>query len=425
MESVPELAYLIANETRRLIPFRQAVVVRRKSNGKFCVEAISSLAVVDRTSPFVCLIESIMTRLSRSDSYTETDLFPISHYTDDDLGGVVEYPFQEALWLPFKNTAAGVFAGVLLLQEQRWEERYKLIGERLAGTYQHAWSALQPSVSGAVRRKFLSRKTALLFGALILAAMFLPVTMTTLAPVEIVASKPLVVAAPLQAVIEKILVEPNQQVNEGDLLFRFNDTDLRNRFRIASQDVQVASVKLRKAKQSVFSSPEQSHELSILKAELIRSRLALDYAKEQLDRVEVKATQSGIVQYSDRNDWVGKPVSIGEQVIRIADPQAIEFGVDVPVKDSIVLQSGARVRVYLDADPVTPIEATLTNASYHASELPGQQLAYRSRAALSQEKPESLRIGLRGTAKIYGEQVSLFFYLFRRPLSAARQFLGA
>ena len=34
------------------------------------------------------------------------------------------------------------------------------------------------------------------------------------------------------------------------------------------------------------------------------------------------------------------------------------------------------------------------------------------------------RIGLRGTAKIYGEKVTLFYYLARRPLAAARQFLG-
>ena len=35
-----------------------------------------------------------------------------------------------------------------------------------------------------------------------------------------------------------------------------------------------------------------------------------------------------------------------------------------------------------------------------------------------------VRIGWHGTAKIYGEDVPLFFYLFRRPLSAIRQFVG-
>ena len=34
------------------------------------------------------------------------------------------------------------------------------------------------------------------------------------------------------------------------------------------------------------------------------------------------------------------------------------------------------------------------------------------------------RIGLRGTAKVYGEKVSLFYYLFRRPITYLRQHLG-
>jgi hypothetical protein len=31
---------------------------------------------------------------------------------------------------------------------------------------------------------------------------------------------------------------------------------------------------------------------------------------------------------------------------------------------------------------------------------------------------------LQGTAKMYGERVSVFFYLFRRPISYVRQLLG-
>ena len=34
------------------------------------------------------------------------------------------------------------------------------------------------------------------------------------------------------------------------------------------------------------------------------------------------------------------------------------------------------------------------------------------------------RIGLRGSAKIYGERVPLALHLFRRPFAAARQFIG-
>ena len=41
-----------------------------------------------------------------------------------------------------------------------------------------------------------------------------------------------------------------------------------------------------------------------------------------------------------------------------------------------------------------------------------------------QEQQQSLRIGLRGTAKIYGERVLLGYYLLRRPLATVREWTG-
>ena len=50
-------------------------------------------------------------------------------------------------------------------------------------------------------------------------------------------------------------------------------------------------------------------------------------------------------------------------------------------------------------------------------------LAYRVEASIVEPEID-VRIGLQGSAKIYGSKVSLFFYLFRRPISALRQFTG-
>lgn len=54
---------------------------------------------------------------------------------------------------------------------------------------------------------------------------------------------------------------------------------------------------------------------------------------------------------------------------------------------------------------------------------PGGVLGYRLKAALAAGTAPP-RIGLRGTAKIYGDRVALIYYLLRRPLAAARQFFG-
>jgi len=97
--------------------------------------------------------------------------------------------------------------------------------------------------------------------------------------------------------------------------------------------------------------------------------------------------------------------------------------IDLPVEDAIVLREGAEVEVFLHANPLRAIPARLTHASYHAEVLPTNEFAYRVKAEVA-EPSEAIRIGWQGTAKIYGDRVSLFFYLFRRPLSVFRQTIG-
>jgi hypothetical protein len=69
------------------------------------------------------------------------------------------------------------------------------------------------------------------------------------------------------------------------------------------------------------------------------------------------------------------------------------------------------------------LHATLRQASYEATLSPSGLLGYRLKALFA-DGSRVPRIGLRGTAKVYGERVSLFYYLMRRPLAAVRQLLG-
>jgi hypothetical protein len=129
------------------------------------------------------------------------------------------------------------------------------------------------------------------------------------------------------------------------------------------------------------------------------------------------------VIFTDKSEWIGKPVVVGERIMEVADPQEFELKIDLPVEDAIVLREGAEVEVFLNANPLRAIPAQLIHASYHASILPTNVLAYRVEAEFT-DPPEEIRIGWQGTAKIYGEPVTLFFYLFRRPLGILRQTLG-
>jgi hypothetical protein len=86
------------------------------------------------------------------------------------------------------------------------------------------------------------------------------------------------------------------------------------------------------------------------------------------------------------------------------------------------LPEGALVSLFLGTAPLSPVPARLVRSSYEARPLPNGTLAFRLDAEFT--GPERPRIGLRGTAKVQGRTVPLFLFLFRRPLSALRQFLG-
>ena len=89
-----------------------------------------------------------------------------------------------------------------------------------------------------------------------------------------------------------------------------------------------------------------------------------------------------------------------------------------------MLNTGASVRLFLDANPLTPLEGEVTSAGDRAVALEGGAMVFDVRADLSDGLERLPRIGARGTAQIYGETVSLGFYLFRRPISALRQWMG-
>ena len=150
-----------------------------------------------------------------------------------------------------------------------------------------------------------------------------------------------------------------------------------------------------------------------------------NYARDRLSKTVVKTPKAGLAIYSDPTDWAGRPVSTGETIIKIADPSRVLLRIDVPLTVGETLQNEARVRMFMDSDPLTPIEAELTSASFYAQATPSGQMAYEAYATLEIDQSSDMpRIGTRGVAKIYGDTAPLGFWLLRRPITIARQFLG-
>ncbi len=417
-----ELLALIANEGRKLTRARQ-IFVLRYNRTDFTVAAVSGLASVDRTVPLIQWVERTMSRVSSELGAQQMREFNISAFSDTSDQSAKTYPMPEALWVPFLDRSAAVIGGMLLTRESPWIDRDSLVAERLAGTFGHAWLSLTNSTEMLSWLK-PGKRAAAIAASLFAFISVVPVSLTTLAPAEVGPSASFIVAAPIDGVIEVIPIDANAVVKKGDVLLRFTDTMLRNRLEVAEREVLVAEARLKTTTQIAFSDIRGKHELAIVRAELALKTAERDYARDILAKTVLRAERDGVAVFASKNELVGRPVAVGERLLEIADPAQVEFRIDVPVADAIILREGARVKVFLDSDPLRSAEATVVRSDYIARVNDGVQLSFRVVAKLEGSRNGTPRLGARGTAQIYGDKVALLFYLLRRPFSTIRQWTG-
>jgi multidrug resistance efflux pump len=423
-ESDKSLQFLMVNETRRLVNYRQAFVLSLNNieNRSYRVEAASSLAIIDKNAPYIKWLERIVGELFddsqvRSQQRIDAETCP-EQYRKEWL----EYSLPFVAWSPLLLPDGTLIGGLWFTRETPWQDNELTLINRLSETYAHAWAALV-GTKRLTRGHGLKQRIALITLTCLVLVSFIPVRLSAIAPAEIVAKEPAIVSAPMDGVIKALPVSPNTQVAIGDVVFRYEDTNLRNSHEIAKRSYEVAAAKLRKASQGAFQDIKYKAQVSLLEAETRLKKTELDYAQELLQQVDVTASRDGLLIYTDKSDWIGRPVAVGERIMEIANPEEVQVRIDLPVDDAIVLNEGAEVQVFLNVDPLTSVSASIARASFNAYLTPSDVLAYRVEAAIT-DPDADVRIGLQGSAKVYGPRVSLFFYVFRRPISALRQFIG-
>ena len=419
--SEAELGYFIANEARTALRAQQIAVFTPGVGGRLAVQTVSSLTTVDRASPMVLWLESIPRALSKEGTLDKVREFEAAAMAGQ-FGSVVEtYPLRYLMWVPWLSRDGAALNGMILARATPWSEHDAKIATYLASAFAHAWAAIvKPKAS-----RLVTRRSTLLVTAIAACLMAIPVPMTALAPAEIGPRQTTIVTAGIEGVVNSVEVEPNASVTTGQVLVRLNDTSLRNRAAIAEREALVAETKYKKAVQLAFVDARGRHEMAIARSELDLKLAERDYARELLARTEIRAERDGIAFFADKKDLLGKPVSVGEKLMEVADPNSSEFRIELPAADAVVLHERARVKVFLDSDPLNPVEARLVRAAYKAAPREAQQFAFRLVAEVAEDAPAAkLRLGMRGTAQIYSDQVPLGFYLFRRPIAAFRQWSG-
>ena len=421
-DSPSTLGFTIVNEALALVAYRQAAFFVLSVNGKLKLTTASGLVSVAEDSPYAIWLGKFAQSLSAAGKCQRVDF---SDAAADFIDGWEEWLPEHLLVASLVDGAGGTIGLVLYARDLPWTDAELTALDRVHQAYGYCLGAL-----GRVHKRFGSTlfsvfkgRRARWIGFALLAAMFIPVRLSALAPAEIVALSAMAVSSPQDGVVRAFFVPPNAIVKAGDKLFSLDDSALASKREVARRSVSVARADLLVAQQRAFDDTKSKGELASAIGRVDEKEAELSLAENSLDRVVVEAERDGVAVYGDPNDWLGKPVQTGERVMQLADPRDAGVLVWLPVADALNLEPGAPIRLFLHTRPLDPLPAKLLQTSYQAILSPEGVSAYRLRAKFD-AGVDATRIGLRGTARVSGDWAILGYYLFRRPIAAVREWTG-
>jgi len=425
----PELEFLLVNDTRLLLPYRQSVLWRSGTG----VVALSGVVQADRNAPYVQWISQVCAQLAQGNEMAQG----AREVADQDVTAAVAADWKEwlpahAVWVPLAidDESASASAGLLLCMAQApASDRLPLLTE-WGDVWSHAWRALQrPSWTPARwLRKDRSlgrawwRRPSLWSLVFLLAIAFVPVRLTVLAPGELVPAEPAVLRAPLDGVVDLVHVQPNEIVKQGQLLYSLDEAQIASRLEVSEQALLTAEAEYRQFAQMALGDARSKTQLAVLAGRIGERRAEQAFLAEQRKRTRVVAPRDGMVLFDAPSEWIGRPVQTGERVMRIAQPNLMEIEAWVSIGDAVPLPVGTTVRLYLAANPFASLEGKLRYVAYEAVPRPEGTHAYRVRAAV--EDVHGARIGQKGTAKLEGDTVPLVYWVLRKPWAVIRQWVA-
>ena len=420
---VEELFFLAANETHHLFPYDEALFWMDNQWGKAQIRSVSGIGSFDRNTPKIVWFNRLLSYLEKhTDSdrkHGEPMLLSVSDVPEKFQEEWKEFSSEYVLYVPIEIPKTRDRGGMVFLRSIPWRDNEKQLAQQVMEIYAYsfAFQTLKPihSILSRLYRKYVFVLAVIAISLL----MMLPMRVTVIAPAEIVSKHPWIVTSPQEGVVEQIHVVPNQRVQKGDLLVSLDSEKLENEAAVAMQNLVLKQSELRQIQQLSMQDDAKRGEARLLELEVRQKQKELEYVQALLEQTQIYSDVDGIAIFSDPEAWAGVPVRIGEKIIVVASEDEVEIKVSLPVGDAIEFENGSDVDLFLYTQPLNPISGHIRSVSYQAEEVPGNQLAYDVRAELAEgySEKEYPRIGLKGDAKLYGERATVFYNIFRKPIS--------
>jgi len=415
------LIFIILNDTAQIVQYDRAVLWQL-GEGKPKLLGVSGQTKINKWADIAkkwkIIIDNIKDRRKVQELHDENLLKgheTLEQIKDAQAGTTV-------LWLPLFS--GGKFAGGLWLERwngQPWRQQEIEVLAFLNDAYGAAWERFLPKA--ALWRIMNTRW--LWYGALVLLAllMFIRVPLRVVAPCEIVPEDPVVVTAPLEGIVEEVIADPGQFVTEGQILFEYDKRVPLQELRVAEKQAEITRSELDRSTTLGLQDPRSRAEIAVLKLRLQKEEIRLALAQYRASQLTVTAPQEGYVVLDDPDQWRGKPVLVGERVLILSPPEKTKVRIWLPEDDNIEFDTEQPVKVFLNIAPESSYRANITYIANYSSLGEKQIPSFVAEAAWVNASPD-VKTGLKGTAVLYGHNVSLFYFIMRKPWTSLRRWTG-
>lgn len=304
-------------------------------------------------------------------------------------------------------------------EKSTWTPQEAEILTSVAQAYGVAWGKLSPRISHHFKRYFFY----ILLASVLFGSAFIRVPLRIVAPCEVIPKDPILITAPLEEIIERVSVEPGQAVEKGDVLAEYDKRVALQTLRIAQEEMRIAEKDLTRARTLAFKDNKALAEIAVLEAKVKREQANLALAKYRASRLLVKSPEKGVVMLENPDEWRSKPVKVGEKIMMIINPKSTRVRFWIPENDNIPLDLDRPIQVFLNVTPTLDRKARINFISNASIVTEKNVVSFLAEADWIEEQPD-VKPGLKGTALLYGEKVSLFYWIMRKPWATLRHYVG-
>jgi len=427
LDTPSELGVYVCNEMHKLDGYFQAITWHRNKLNRIEIIAASGVSRVDSQSIITQFIVTLVKRCLKSKRAIQAVNLNMHDLSDDEVKKAWQEHFPPyCQWLPFVKDDE-IDAGMIIFYDKEISEQENPLKISLINTISHVWYNFPQNKrkqKGFIHNLLKSSRNKFLVALGVFFLLLIPVRESSLAPASVVPTKPIVVSSSITGVIQDIHVQPNAFVKKGDLLVTLDNDTLLSDLDIAKKELSAAKAEYLVASQRAFDEDDAKAQVNLLKSRSDTAALGVERAESLLQRAAIYAEQDGLAIFTDKYEFLGQQVRVGERILLLADVDAVEIDVYMPVGDTIDFQVGDEVLLFLNTDPSKPIKANLRQTSYEPRTRDNGDFVFQMKAQFDSSEYKG-RIGWAGTAKVYSsKKVSLFMYLFRRPISTVRRFFG-